>query len=72
MGNNCHYHIHWSGKPALDWERFSTRDEAEASAKELALPGETFTVEEHDESCPQCMEFTKMVPGRRTSDGAGA
>lgn len=70
MGSNgLHYHIHWFGKPTLDWERFSSSAEAEGSAKQLALPGETYTVEEHDESCPQCMKFMKKIP---TRDGGEA
>ena len=53
-GNNgrIHYHIHWSGKAALDWERFATKADAEKSARQLALPGESFVVEEHDDSWP--------------------
>lgn len=70
MGENgSHYHIHWTGK-ALDWERFSTSAEAEKSAKQLALPGETFTVEEHGETCPQCMELMKWISGADTSNEA--
>jgi hypothetical protein len=51
-----HYHIRWSsGK--LDWERFSTRVEAEANAKQLVRLGETYTVEEFsDTSCPRCRD----------------
>ena len=49
-----HYHIRWSGNVPLDWERFSTAAEAEASAKQLLRRGETYTVEEHDETCPRC------------------
>jgi len=56
-----HYHIHWTGK-TLDWERFDTSADAEASARKLALPGETFTVEEHGESCPQSLKFMNNIP----------
>ena len=49
-----HYHIRWSGKVLLDWQRFSTPDEAKASAKLLVRRGETYTIEEHDEACPRC------------------
>lgn len=49
-----HYHIHWSGRDTLDWERFSSRGEAEASAKQLVRSGETYTIEERDDACPRC------------------
>jgi hypothetical protein len=61
-GNGSHYHIHWSGKPTLDWERFDTTADAEANARKLMLPGETYTIEEHGESCPRCLKFMKNVP----------
>jgi hypothetical protein len=57
-------HIHWSGK-GLDWERFDTHEEAEKGAEHLALPGETFIIEEHGQSCPQCMPLMKRIPGTR-------
>jgi hypothetical protein len=49
-----HYHIRWSGKALLDWERFNTPAEAEASAKQLLRHGETYTIEEHNDACPRC------------------
>ena len=69
--NGVHYHIHWSGKP-VDWERFDTTADAEASARQLARPGETYTVEEHGESCPQCMKFMKKILGGDSSNEASA
>lgn len=67
-----HYHIRWSGKTILDWERFGTSAEAEASAKQLARLGETYAIEEHDGACPRCHEMMKpkSVPG--ISKGAAA
>jgi hypothetical protein len=70
-GNGSHYHIHWTGK-TLDWERFDTSAEAEASARELMLPGETFTIEEHGESCPQCRSLLRKIPVRDSSGEASA
>lgn len=70
--SRVHYHIHWSGKTTLDWERFATKADAERSAKELARSGETYTVEEHGESCPQCMNLMKKIPGRDSSNEASA
>ena len=49
-----HYHIRWSSKEVLDWEAFDTRVEVEASAKQLVRPGETYSIEEQDETCPRC------------------
>jgi hypothetical protein len=54
ISRKTHYHIRWAGKANLDWQAFSTRAEADESAKELALPGEGYTIEEHGEACSQC------------------
>jgi hypothetical protein len=63
-----HYHIHWSnGK--VDWERFTTRFDAESDAKKLVLLGETYTVEEYDDAtCPQC---PGLIPPMRVTDIPG-
>lgn len=54
-----HYHIRWSDSK-LDWERFSTRQEAERAATQLARPGETFTLEHvDDKTCIQCLKIPK-------------
>ena len=67
-----HYHIRWYGKAVLDWERFSTPEDATARAKLLACPGEGYAVEEHDGACPRCQGTMnlKFLPG--TSKGASA
>ena len=49
-----HFHIRWSGEAALDWQGFQSRDEAEACAKDIVRPSESFTIEEFDESCLRC------------------
>jgi hypothetical protein len=49
-----HYHIRWSGKVLLDWQCFSTPEEAKASARQLVRQGETYIIEPHDETCPRC------------------
>ncbi len=49
-----HYHIRWSGKALLDWQRFSTPEEAKESARQLVRQGETYIIEQHDETCPRC------------------
>jgi hypothetical protein len=53
-----HYHIRWSASK-LDWEIFKTPEEAEAAAKQLVLPKETYTIEQFDGGCPRCSEATK-------------
>lgn len=56
-----HYHIRWSDSK-LDWERFSTRQEAERAAGQLVRPGETFTLEHvDDKTCTQCLKIGKRV-----------
>ena len=51
-----HFHIRWSKAPAMNWERYSTREEAEAdaSARQQTHPGETYTIEELGEGCTRC------------------
>jgi len=55
-----HYHIRWSGKTTLDWEHFSERAEAEASARQLMRPGEAYTIEEYDGTRQRCQETMKL------------
>jgi hypothetical protein len=55
-----HYHIRWSTKSALDWQRFRTRAEAEERADELVRENETYTIEEQSSDCPFC-EHYKMA-----------
>jgi len=52
-----HYHIRWCEKGELDWERHGSQAEAEASAKLLVRRGETYAIEEFEESCPRCPAF---------------
>ena len=59
--HQAHYHIRWSGKTALDWERFSSRADAEAGAKQLMRLGETYTIEEHDGACQRCRNAMKYA-----------
>jgi hypothetical protein len=63
-----HYHIRWSGKALLDWEHFSTPQEAKASAKQLVRLGETYAIEKHGERCPRCQAATNL----RSMDGSFA
>jgi hypothetical protein len=49
-----HYHIRWSEKDSLDWESFRLRTEADARARQLMRPGESYTIEELDAGCLQC------------------
>ena len=58
-----HYHICWSGKATLDWGCFSTRAQAEASAKQLVRHEETYTIEEHDGACLRYQGAVNSVHG---------
>jgi hypothetical protein len=60
MGKDGHYHIRWANSK-LDWERFNTRQEAEQAARQLARPGETFTLEHvDDKTCMPCLKIYKI------------
>lgn len=49
-----HFHIRW-GSGQIDWERFSTRNEAKQNAIDLALPREKYTIEQFvGSSCQHC------------------
>jgi hypothetical protein len=51
-----HFHIHWTRahESKLDWDIFNTPEEAEAAAKQLVLPHETYVIEQFDGDCPRC------------------
>lgn len=52
FGSSPHFHIRWLGKENLDWECFSTENEAKERATSLMFPGEAFTIEEVYMECP--------------------
>jgi hypothetical protein len=53
---SLHFHIKWKRKETLDWECFVTYSDATARARELAGPGEMFTIEEVSADCPSRRE----------------
>jgi hypothetical protein len=55
--SNTHFHIRWSTACALDWEAFSTRAEAEETARRLAHPHESYRIEERKQACKRCATF---------------
>ena len=59
-----HYHIRWSGQNRLDWERFDSDADAVVAARQLKRLGETFTIEERDESCENCRASYILKTGR--------
>jgi hypothetical protein len=67
-----HYHIRWSGNLPLDWECFSTSSEAEASARQLLRQGETYIIEEHDETCARCRAAMNLKSMHGTFNEASA
>jgi hypothetical protein len=54
-----HFHIRWiiGDTSRIDWEAFASHDEADAMAKRLATPLETFAIDEFDDSCERCAMF---------------
>ena len=66
-----HYHFRWSGSAQLDWERFNTPAEAEASAKQLLRHGETYMIEEHDRTCSRCRAARNLRVDPRRFSQAG-
>ena len=55
-----HYHIRWSGNTPLDWDRFSTVEEAESAAAKLVRPGESYSVEKFDDDCVRCAQLKDL------------
>jgi hypothetical protein len=54
-----HFHIRWiiADSSRIDWEAFTSQDEAENMAKRLATSTETYAIEEFDGSCERCAMF---------------
>ena len=62
-GGMNHYHICWD-KSNLDWEAFTTRDEAVVEAERLKRVDENYTIEERDDNCERCQSLnanTRLV-----------
>jgi hypothetical protein len=57
-----HYHIRWSNALAMNWERYATREEAEASARQQMRSGQTYTIEELGEGCTRCQAGNTDAP----------
>jgi len=55
-----HYHIRWSNSK-LDWEVFSTSDEAQAQAEQLVRVGESYVIEQVDGDCPRCSSLRNLA-----------
>jgi hypothetical protein len=55
VDTEVHYHIRWFRRSELDWESFSTREEADTGARRLMRPNERYTIEQQsDEGCARC------------------
>jgi hypothetical protein len=67
-----HYHICWSDRATLDWERFRTHEDAAARAKQLAHPSESYTIEEYDRTCPRCRDAMNLKSKHSTYKGTSA
>jgi hypothetical protein len=55
-----HYHIRWSNSK-LDWEAFPTSEEAQASAEQLLMRGESYVIEQVDGDCPRCSSLHNLA-----------
>jgi hypothetical protein len=71
-----HYHIRWSNS-TLDWEAFSTSEEAEAQAQQLVRLGESYIILQADGDCQRCSSLphlsgAKLLPGKEVSKGQEA
>jgi hypothetical protein len=55
-----HYHIRWSNSK-LDWEAFSTSEEAQAQAEQLVRVGESYVIELLDGDCPRCSSLPHLA-----------
>jgi hypothetical protein len=59
-GNTApHFHILWitGDNSIIDWEPFTSRDEANTMAKRLVTIRVSFVIDEFDDSCPRCEMF---------------
>ena len=57
--HNFHYHIRWSGDTRVDWDCFTTAEEAKCCADQMVRWGEDYTVERFDEDCVRCEELRR-------------
>lgn len=55
-----HYHIRWSNSK-LDWEAFSTPEEAQSQAKQLVKVEERYVIEQVDGDCARCSELQQLA-----------
>jgi hypothetical protein len=58
---SIHFHIRWTDSEKLDWERFNSREDAEVSAEQLMRPGESYEIEEFDDSCAECKPLARFA-----------
>lgn len=64
-----HFHIKWRDANDLDWECFDSVRDATNRAKELARPGEQFTIQMVLEACPM-KDLQARLPSSRPRDSA--
>ena len=57
--HNFHYHIRWSGDTRVDWDRFTTAEEAKCCADQMVRSGEDYAVEKFDDDCVRCEELRR-------------
>src|SRR5215472_10686905 len=58
--SRIHFHIRWSQGSTLDWEPFQSQADAEATAKQLAGPHESYGIEHRQHgTCERCATFLR-------------
>jgi hypothetical protein len=70
QSRSFHYHIRWSGDPALDWDCFTTAEEAKCCADQMVRSGEDYTVEKFGDDCVRCKEVRNLYK-HRAEAGSG-
>lgn len=48
--SNHHFHICWSPSGKIDWDAFTSREDAEGLAQRIKGPHETFEIKEFDQA----------------------
>lgn len=62
-----HYHIRWLPKASLDWQAFDSQEDAEARARELVRPNESFTIETIQGYCDICRPLVEGTLRRQVA-----
>jgi len=64
MFKSPHYHIKWLPSGKLDWQPFTTQDDAEQMARELRLGEEDYWIEPIEGECEACADLNPRNASR--------